>query len=94
MKKFTIIFSVLLVLSCVVTNARERKKDTLNIEIAFTDTLTNEFLDSLEIQKKLVLNDYSMIGIQGGVGLSQVMWNPKFKQEMIFMPVNFGFHIT
>ena len=46
------------------TNARERKKDTLNVEIAFTDTLTNEFLDSLEIQKKLVLNDYSMIGIQ------------------------------
>ena len=94
MKKFTIILSVLLVLSCVVTNARERKKDTLNVEIAFTDTLTNEFLDSLEIQKKLVLNDYSMIGIQAGVGLSQVMWNPKFKQEMIFMPVNFGFLYT
>lgn len=76
------------------TNARERKKDTLNVEIAFTDTLSNEFLDTLNINKKLVLNDYSMIGIQGGVGLSQVMWNPKYKQEMIFMPVNFGILYT
>ena len=76
------------------TNARERKKDTLNVEIAFTDTLSNEFLDTLNINKKLVLNDYSMIGIQGGVGLSQVRWNPKYKQEMIFMPVNFGILYT
>lgn len=90
MKKYTIILSVLLVLSCAVTSARERKKDTLNVEITLTDTLTNEFLDSLEINRKLKLNDYSMIGIQGGVGLSQVMWNPKYKQEMIMMPVNFG----
>ncbi len=94
MKKFTTIVSVLLILSCFITDARERKKDTLNVEIALTDTLTNEFLDSLNINRKLVLNDYSMIGIQGGVGLSQVMWNPKYRQEMIMMPVNFGFLYT
>lgn len=94
MKKFTIILSALLLLTCIMTDARERKKDTLNIDIAITDTLTNEFLDSLDLNKKLVLNDYSMIGIQGGVGLSQVMWNPKYSQEMVFMPVNFGFLYT
>ena len=90
MKRITIILTVLFGLSCIMTDARERAKDTLNVEIAVSDTLTDEFLDSYEIKKKLVLNDYSMIGIQGGVGLSQVMWNPKYRQDMILMPVNFG----
>ena len=90
MKRITIILTVLLGLSCIMTDARERAKDTLNVEIAISDTLTDEFLDSYEIKKKLVLNDYSMIGIQGGVGLSQVMWNPKYRQDMILLPVNFG----
>ena len=90
MKRITIILTVLFCLSCIMTDARERAKDTLNVEIAISDTLTDEFLDSYEIKKKLVLNDYSMIGIQGGVGLSQVMWNPKYRQDMILMPVNFG----
>ena len=94
MKKLTIILAILLAFSCALTNARERKRDTVNVEITLTDTLSNEFLDTLNINKKLVLNDYSMIGIQGGVGLSQVMWNPKYKQEMILMPVNFGVMYT
>ena len=94
MKKLTIILAILLAFSCVLTDARERKRDAVNVEITLTDTLSNDFLDTLNIKKKLVLNDYSMIGIQGGVGLSQVMWNPKYKQEMILMPVNFGVMYT
>ena len=83
-----------MILPCTLIDARERKKDTLNVEIAFTDTLTNEFLDTVKIDKKLKLNDYSMVGIQGGVVLSQVMWNPKYKQEMILLPINFGVTYT
>ena len=94
MKRLTIILSILLILPCTLIDARERKKDTLNVEIAFTDTLTNEFLDTVKIDKKLKLNDYSMVGIQGGVVLSQVMWNPKYKQEMILLPINFGVTYT
>ena len=93
MKKLTIILSILLLLPCCLI-ARERKKDTLNVEISFTETLTDEYLDTVKIEKKLKLNDYSMIGIEGGVGLSQVMWNPKFQQEMILTPVNFGLSYT
>jgi hypothetical protein len=94
MKRLTIILSILMILPCTLIDARERKKDTLNVEIAFTDTLTNEFLDTVKIDKKLKLNDYSMVGIQGGVVLSQVMWNPKYKQEMILLPINFGVTYT
>lgn len=93
MKKLTIILSILLLLPCCLI-ARERKKDTLNVEISFTETLTDEYLDTVKIEKKLKLNDYSMIGIEGGVGLSQVMWNPKFQQEMVLTPVNFGISYT
>ena len=65
-----------------------------NIEVQVADTLTDEYLDTLFIDSKGSINDYSMIGIQYGVGLSQVMWNPSQKQEMVFVPVNFGLTFT
>ncbi len=58
------------------------------------DTLTNEFLDTLVVKKALVVNDYSLIGVQYGVGLSQVMWNPRQEQSMLFVPVNVGVTYT
>ncbi len=58
------------------------------------DTLTNEFLDSLTIKKNLVVNNYSLIGVQYGVGLSQVSWNPPQEQSMLFVPVNVGITYT
>ncbi len=79
---------------CSLISAQKVKKDTINVEIAVSDTLTNEFLDSLDIRKKVTINDYSMVGVQYGVGLSQVMWNPKYKQDMLILPVNFGVTYT
>ena len=70
------------------------QKEKAVLEISYTDTLTNEFLDTVNVKKKLKLNDYSMIGVQYGVGVSQVMWNPSQKQDMLFMPVNFGVTFT
>ena len=58
------------------------------------DTLTNEYLDTLNVRKALVVNDYSLIGVQYGVGLSQVMWNPPQEQSLLFVPVNFGITYT
>lgn len=58
------------------------------------DTLTNEFLDTVTVKKALVVNDYSLIGIQYGAGLSQVMWNPRQEQKMVFSPVNVGVTYT
>lgn len=60
--------------------------ETIEIE----DTLTNEFLDSLKIEKDFRINDYQLLGVQYGVGLSQVFWNPKKEQSMMFVPVNIG----
>ena len=66
-------------------NAQER-----DLESKWTD----EFLDTVQVKKSLKLNDYSMIGVQYGAGLSQVMWNPVQKQNFVFMPYNFGVTYT
>ena len=63
-------------------------------ELKMIDTLTNEFLDTVTVKKKLKLNDYSMIGVQYGAALSQVMWNPSQNQQMIVMPMNVGVTYT
>lgn len=51
---------------------------------------SDEFLDTVKIRKNLIINDYSMIGVQYGVALSQVMFNPTKKQGMLMNPVNVG----
>ncbi len=58
------------------------------------DTLTNEYLDTMVIKKNLVVNNYSLIGVQYGAGLSQVMWNPPQAQSFLFVPVNAGITYT
>jgi hypothetical protein len=73
--------------------AREKKKPDMPIKSA-VDSIPDEILDTIKISKKTFINDYSLIGIQYGAGLSQVMWNPSQKQEMIIMPYNFGVTYT
>lgn len=62
--------------------------------LADVDALTDAQLDTINIKKKLVINDYDMLGIQYGMGLSRVMWNPSQKQDMVFTPLNFGVTYT
>ena len=57
-------------------------------------TLSDEYLDTVTIDKKAKINDYSMIGFHYGVGLSRVLWNPTQKQDRVFMPYNFGITFT
>ena len=56
--------------------------------------IPDEILDTMTISKKTFINDYSLIGLQYGVGLSQVMWNPSQKQDMVIMPYNIGVTYT
>ena len=81
----------------------EGKKDSLQTEKlppakklsrrelkALEASWSDEYLDTVTINKKQVINDYSLLGVQYGVGLSQVLWNPSMSQKMVFMPWNFG----
>lgn len=71
-----------------------QKLEKAELKTFQADTLTNEYLDTLNVRKALIVNDYSLIGVQYGVGLSRVMWNPPQEQSMLFVPVNFGVTYT
>lgn len=79
---------LLFLLSVTAMSAQERRTSML------IDSISDEVLDTMNIKKKTFINDYSMIGFQYGAGLSQVIWNPSQKQEMLFMPYNIGIMYT
>ncbi len=55
------------------------------------DSLSDEVIDRYDIKKRKKINDYSMVGIQYGVGLSRTLLQPEIaKEDMIFMPYNVG----
>ena len=77
-------------------DAGQRKRhleDSVHLVVT-TDTLTDAFLDTLRLDKKKAINDYSLLGVQYGIGLSQVIWNPSQKQDLVFIPYNFGITYT
>lgn len=88
MKKLVI--SILILLSSVALSAQS---DLLPKGLT-VDEYSDEFLDTLDVRKNLVINDYSMFGISYGVNLSQVMWNPVQKQDMLILPMNIGISYT
>ena len=73
-------------------------RDTLRIVSEFTLPSTPDslsaYLDTVEVKKKMVINDYSMIGLQYGMNISQVSWNPSMRQKSLFFPYNFGIFYT
>lgn len=77
----------------------DKQSDTLALK---SDSLTfkrefeysDEYLDTVKINRKFTINDYSMIGVQYGVSLSQMMFNPTKKQAMQINPVNIGIVFT
>ena len=73
---------------------QKQRKVRTESRLEFQDTLTEAFLDTVVVKKKLKLNDYSLIGFQYGAALSQVVWNPSQNQKMLFVPVNFGVTYT
>lgn len=72
------------------------QKATVTDEIVVMDvsSITDEQLDTIDVRKKLVINDYTMIGVQYGAGLSRVSWNPSQKQDHVFTPINVGVTFT
>lgn len=104
MRKFTILLLILAASMPLVaqqikpinknTPAKQKVLVSDELTVAEVAQLTDQQLDTIDVKKKLKINDYTMVGIQYGVGLSQVMWNPSQKQEMVLTPLNFGVTVT
>ena len=62
--------------------------DTLTA--GFEPVYSDEYLDTVNIKKKKTINDYSMIGVQYGIALNQMRFNPTKKQGMLMTPLNLG----
>lgn len=93
MKK--ILLSITLACTFIVAGAQTELKQKIELPEGLSlEKYTNEFLDTLNIKKKLVINDYSMIGFHYGANLSRVMWNPSQKQDMLLLPINVGITYT
>lgn len=46
-------------------------------------TFSKEYLDTVNVNRKSIINDYSMIGFEYGFGMSRMMFNPQKKQGML-----------
>lgn len=88
MKRFITI--IILFLSVMALHAQPKLLKNGLVE----EKYTNEFLDTVDVKKKLEINDYSMIGLSYGVNLSRVLWNPVQNQDMLIIPKNFGISYT
>ena len=91
MKMNRLIYMAVGLLAFISANAQVKTDEMIVLDV---DSITDEQLDTINVRKKLFINDYSMIGIQYGAGLSQVMWNPSQKQDMLFSPINVGITFT
>ena len=97
-------FTIFVILVCAALSAAAQQNKPLQTtrkiveknELVLMDVnaLTDAELDTINVKKKLNINDYVMFGVQNGAGLSQVMWNPTQKQEMVFIPYNIGVTFT
>lgn len=78
--------------SVVLAQKPDGHRDTLarKVERKYTDI----YLDTVTINVKNYINDYSMVGVQYGVSLNQMMFNPTKKQKMQFNPINVGIVYT
>lgn len=63
---------------------RNRKKSEAVTEYS------DEYLDTVKVEKVFELNDYLLVGVEYGVSISRMMFNPSFTQTTIFSPNTFG----
>lgn len=92
MKRILIIFLSLISFSAV--NAQEKMKMEDFTSLELVDALQDSDLDSINVKKKLEINDYSLIGLHYGAGVSRVFWNPRQEQDLVFVPMNIGITYT
>ena len=109
MRRAFCIFVILLLIPSVVFAQKKQRKRLRDLKPAasvkveappdtlfFTmpDSVTNEYLDTVKIRRKFLINDYSMIGAHYGVSLMMTSFNPVWGTDLAFMPNTFGITYT
>lgn len=74
------------VLLCQCFGSYGQRADTAAVSLLYD----REYLDTVSIVRKTVVNDYTSVGIQYGLSLNRVSFNPVKYQSLLIRPVNFG----
>lgn len=89
---------ILLMAICLSVDAREKKKRSRETVDTLTASLDSASLaaalDTVDLKKTTMINDYSMIGVHYGVSMNRITFNPKMKQVYMYTPYNFGITYT
>jgi len=90
MKKLLLTLSIFLLSVLPAFSQEEIPKDTLGVLKDYSP----EYLDTVEIKKKFVVNDYSMIGVEYGVTASMGRVSPSYSRSLLFLPLYTGVTFT
>lgn len=87
--KYIPVFLLLLCLQVALPAASRSPRDTS----ARTD-YPDAYLDTVQVSKRFVINDYTLFGVEYGASLSRMEFNPSQEQELLFAPMTAGVFIT
>lgn len=65
-------------------------RDSLKV----SDTYSDIYLDTVQVNHVFEVNDYSLIGVEYGVSFSRMSFNPSYTQSTLFSPNTFGIFYT
>jgi hypothetical protein len=101
-RAFKYILAVFSLLACL-SGAAQEQKDSLklarkNRKLA-ADSLTvkeysDEYLDTVKLEKKFTLNNYSSIGVEYGVSINRMWFSPSMTQSSLVCPNTIGIFYT
>ena len=65
------------------------RRDLQN-EMEYSDA----YLDTVQVERKFIVNDYSMIGFEYGGSLNRMSFNPTMEQGSLLLPGTFGIYYS
>ena len=92
-----VIFPLLLLLSALPAIAQEGKKKGVDLDKEFfhlPDSVTDEYLDNIDITKQTRVNDYWIVGVHGGVSVQHGSFNPPREMNWYINKPVYGFSVT
>ena len=85
MKKVLLITGFLLLLGAPAL-ARDGQKDSV--------VYSAEYLDTVQVRKGTLINDYTTIGVNAGVTFSRMLFNPVKDHDFLFAPIYYSIYYT
>lgn len=100
MRRLVLYFSIIIsLLSSLTLDAQDKapKKSKVrvkDIKDAVELPYTDEFLDTVNVDKVFSLNDYTLIGFESGVSFNRMRFNPAYSQSVRFTPEYYELSVT